>query len=249
MRAFGGDEELAITLGPKTGVTSDHACLPLGYESHGVQEQRGLFFQRNGKGIQTTGGDDAISVNRLRGEVNLFDRQRDADPFAISTARSATRGISSSDRIELAAKPQAPRCNTRMPNPRSDVSRICAIRRSSPLMVRVVVSSSRMSAFDPGLAHTSQRQLGQLVPQWFASYHFFRDGETGNCTRNLAQYIKIDLPDSCLFIDRSLAYDRGMRPLEQTSRQRLLELLTGTLLSSISWLSSCRFRSGRSKNI
>ena len=45
------------------------------------------------------------------------------------------------------------------------------------------------------------------------------------------QYTKIGAAASCLFIDSSFAYDRPMW-LAQTSRQRLIELLTGTLLSS-----------------
>jgi predicted Zn-ribbon and HTH transcriptional regulator len=54
----------------------------------------------------------------------------------------------------------------------------------------------------------------------------------GDCTRSLDQYTKIDEVDSCLFIGPSFAYDRGMSATEHTSRQRLIELLTGTLLSS-----------------
>ncbi len=54
----------------------------------------------------------------------------------------------------------------------------------------------------------------------------------GDSTRNLDQYTKIDKVDSCLFIDPSFAYDRGMLAPEQTPRRRIIELLTGTLLSS-----------------
>jgi predicted Zn-ribbon and HTH transcriptional regulator len=54
----------------------------------------------------------------------------------------------------------------------------------------------------------------------------------GDCTRILDQYTKIAEVDSRLFIDRPFAYDHGMSPIERTSRQRLIELLTGTMLSS-----------------
>ena len=70
---------------------------------------------------------------------------REAEPLAISTARSAILGISSGDRIELAANPQAPLYRARTPMPRLDPSRIPAMRRSSPLIACVVVSRIRTS--------------------------------------------------------------------------------------------------------
>ncbi len=54
----------------------------------------------------------------------------------------------------------------------------------------------------------------------------------GDRTINLGQYTNIAEVDSRLFIDPPFAYDHRMPPIERTSRQRLIELLTGTLLSS-----------------
>lgn len=132
----------------------DDARLPLN-DVHGVQQQRRLLFERNGKGIQAAGCDNPVSMHRLGREVHLRDRKRSrslrnfhrkvGDPWHFFEGQDGTR-----------ANPQAPRWSTRMPNPRSVDSRICAMRRSSPTIVRVVESSSRISAYSTPAARTRE---------------------------------------------------------------------------------------------
>ena len=123
----------------------------------------------------------------------------------------------------------------------------CAMRRSSPLMVRAVVSSRRMSAYRLRPRARAPAPARPIHPTAVRSYHLFRGG-------GIAREIWVSIPsiaevDSRLFIDRPFAYDHGMSPIEHTSRQRLIELLTGTLLSSHQLAQLLGFRSARSKNI
>ena len=72
---------------------------------HHILKQHGLLVERDGEGIDPAGGDDSIAMYRLIHKPRPLAGQRGRS-LAISIAKSATRGTSSRDRIELAANPQ-----------------------------------------------------------------------------------------------------------------------------------------------